>query len=224
MVLGIKSETQFENVKDFVLIFIYSLVPPKHLESGKKLIHLPLISFLFVALSFYSCELLMRSAERELLEIERKRQSSGGIDTIGVTSSLSNSSASTKTPSEAMNQRLNDITKRINEETKRLAAVRAQLQKVKSGQSSLAASASLSSADKKEGSSSSSSANDKEEGERSIKTEKEEGKGTGKEGKKAKIEKGEGGGEGGEGSKPKGSGPRGTLHIVPESLYPSLCK
>lgn len=65
----------------------------------------------------------MRSAERELLEIERKRQADS--QTLAMTSKTKTSN------SDAMRQRIQDITLQIAEESKRLAATRAQLQRLK---------------------------------------------------------------------------------------------
>jgi len=67
------------------------------------------------------CETLMRSAERELVEIERKRQ-------IGGDDALNKSKAS----GELVRQRLAEITQQIQEESRRLANTRSQLQKLKS--------------------------------------------------------------------------------------------
>lgn len=72
----------------------------------------------------------MRSAERELLEIERKRQAvEGGGGGSG------SSRAVKATPGDVMKERMSDLTKQITEESKRLANTRAQLQKIKSGSS-----------------------------------------------------------------------------------------
>jgi hypothetical protein len=69
---------------------------------------------------------LMRSAERELLEIERKRQAAdapGGATTAA---------AKLKSAGDVARDRLTDLTKQIAEESKRLANTRSQLQKLKS--------------------------------------------------------------------------------------------
>jgi len=71
------------------------------------------------------CETLMRSAERELAEIERKRQI-GGDD----------AQSKSKAGGELVRQRLAEITQQIQEESKRLANTRSQLQKLKSSNSS----------------------------------------------------------------------------------------
>lgn len=65
----------------------------------------------------------MRSAERELLELERKRQVTDP--------SSSSAAAKLKSANEVAKDRLNDITKQIADESKRLAVARAQLQKAK---------------------------------------------------------------------------------------------
>jgi hypothetical protein len=68
----------------------------------------------------------MRSAERELLEIERKRQAAdapGGATTAA---------AKLKSAGDVARDRLTDLTKQIAEESKRLANTRSQLQKLKS--------------------------------------------------------------------------------------------
>lgn len=71
------------------------------------------------------CETLMRSAERELLEIERKRQ----------ISDESNVHSKSKLSGDHLRKRLADITLQISEESKRLANTRAQLQRIKSASS-----------------------------------------------------------------------------------------
>lgn len=75
----------------------------------------------------HSCELLMRSAERELTEIERKKSSSDGILTAG--------SGKNKN-GEAIRQRVQEIASQVAEESKRLAATRAQLQRLRKSESS----------------------------------------------------------------------------------------
>lgn len=70
------------------------------------------------------CEALMRSAERELLEIERKRQAAdapGGANANKL-----------KSAGDQVKERLSELTKQIAEESKRLANTRSQLQKLKS--------------------------------------------------------------------------------------------
>lgn len=74
------------------------------------------------------CELLMRSAERELLEIERKRQAADAPGGASVSAKL-------KTAGDVVKERLSDLTKQIAEESKRLANTRSQLQKLKSSNS-----------------------------------------------------------------------------------------
>ena len=69
------------------------------------------------------CELLMRSAERELLEIEKKRLPSE-IGSLTVVSS--------KNTQDSMKRRMVDITKSIADESKKLSLIRAQIQKLKS--------------------------------------------------------------------------------------------
>ncbi len=64
----------------------------------------------------------MRSAERELLEIEKKRlPSESGNQAL----------SSTKSVQDSMKRRMIDITKSIGDESKKLALVRAQIQKLK---------------------------------------------------------------------------------------------
>ena len=74
------------------------------------------------------CELLMRSAERELLEIERKRQAADAPNGTTVASKL-------KSAGDVVKERLSELTKQIAEESKRLATTRSQLQKLKSSNS-----------------------------------------------------------------------------------------
>lgn len=74
------------------------------------------------------CELLMRSAERELLEIERKRQAADAPGGANVSAKL-------KSAGDVVKERLSDLTKQIAEESKRLANTRSQLQKLKSSNS-----------------------------------------------------------------------------------------
>lgn len=64
----------------------------------------------------------MRSAERELIEIEKKK----------IVEQPSTSSILQKNTSDLTKQRIADISKQISEESKRLANVRAQIQKIKS--------------------------------------------------------------------------------------------
>jgi hypothetical protein len=73
----------------------------------------------------------MRSAERELLEIERKKQA---------TDSSSSANARVKAAGDVARERMADITKQIAEESKRLAATRSALQKVKTGNATVASS------------------------------------------------------------------------------------
>ena len=74
------------------------------------------------------CELLMRSAERELLEIERKRQAADAPGGAHASTKL-------KVAGDQVKERLNELTKQIAEESKRLANTRSQLQKMKSSSS-----------------------------------------------------------------------------------------
>jgi hypothetical protein len=69
------------------------------------------------------CEMLMRSAERELIEIERKRQ---------VAEAQASTVSKSKSVGDVAKERLAEITKLIAEESKRLAVTRMQLQKLKS--------------------------------------------------------------------------------------------
>lgn len=70
----------------------------------------------------------MRSAERELLEIERKRQAADAPGGAAVSAKL-------KSAGDVVKDRLSDLTKQIAEESKRLANTRSQLQKLKSSNS-----------------------------------------------------------------------------------------
>ena len=70
----------------------------------------------------------MRSAERELLEIERKRQAADAPNGGNVVSKL-------KSAGDVVKERLSELTKQIAEESKRLATTRSQLQKLKSSNS-----------------------------------------------------------------------------------------
>lgn len=142
------------------------------------------------------CELLMRAAERELLEIERKRQSTSG-GPAGEYFSSSSAAAPVKA-SEVVNQKLQDLTKKINDETKRLAAVRAQLQKAKAVNS-----------EKKKKEKAAAAENGEATAEAGSVDEEDEGKG--KEGGNPLEMK-------------KILGRSGLAYPVPESLYPSLCK
>jgi hypothetical protein len=64
------------------------------------------------------CELLMRSAERELSEIEKKRQ-------------MEASQAATKNASDVARLRVNEINKQMEEETRKLTLARAQMKKLR---------------------------------------------------------------------------------------------
>jgi hypothetical protein len=66
----------------------------------------------------------MRSAERELAEIERKKQAADFA---------SSNSQKPKTPTEINRERIADLEKQIDAESRRLANVRAQLQRIKVG-------------------------------------------------------------------------------------------
>ena len=68
------------------------------------------------------CELLMRSAERELAEIERKKQAADSMNT---------GSARPRSAADTNKERLLELTQQINLEGKRLGKLRTQLQKVK---------------------------------------------------------------------------------------------
>jgi SWI/SNF-related matrix-associated actin-dependent regulator of chromatin subfamily A member 5 len=150
------------------------------------------------------CELLMRSAERELLEIERKRQSSGN--------EFVSSSAKSMTPSEIMNQKLSEITKKVANETARLAALRSQLSKLKNSSSSLAEGKTPGSEGKKK---SAKKAQDTAETAEIGAAEGKEGDGAEKGGDADKNAE----------EKKKASGQRGgSAHPVPESLYPTLTR
>jgi SWI/SNF-related matrix-associated actin-dependent regulator of chromatin subfamily A member 5 len=150
------------------------------------------------------CELLMRSAERELLEIERKRQSSG--------TEFVSSSVKSMTPSEIMNQKLSEITKKVANETARLAALRSQLSKLKNSSTTLAEGKTPGSEGKKK------SAKKVQEAAETA----ESGAAEGKEGDSA--EKGGDADKNAE-DKKKSSGQRGgSAHPVPESLYPTLTR
>ncbi|RYD84282.1 MAG: hypothetical protein EOP84_05925, partial [Verrucomicrobiaceae bacterium] len=69
----------------------------------------------------------MRSAERELAELERKK-SEGGSNGNGV------GAAKKATPQEVLRQRALEISKQVAEETRRLAATRQQLQRLKANE------------------------------------------------------------------------------------------
>lgn len=64
----------------------------------------------------------MKSAERELIEIERKRQANENKE----------ATAAAKNASEVTRQKIKEITKQIEEETKKLALARSQIKKLKS--------------------------------------------------------------------------------------------
>jgi hypothetical protein len=69
--------------------------------------------------------MLMKSAERELLEIERKKQAADNQSLVIATSKPKTGN------NDAMRQRVQEITQQIAEESKRLAATRAQLQRLR---------------------------------------------------------------------------------------------
>lgn len=72
----------------------------------------------------------MRSAERELIEIERKKNAASENLNAGV-------SGKTKSgANDALQVRVQEITEQIAEESKRLAAIRAQLQRMKKSEMS----------------------------------------------------------------------------------------
>lgn len=70
------------------------------------------------------CEILMRSAERELAEIERKRQAA---------ESASSNAQKPRSAADVNRERLAELEKQIDNESRRLANVRAQLQRIKVG-------------------------------------------------------------------------------------------
>ena len=71
----------------------------------------------------------MRSAERELIEIERKRNIAEGTACL-------NPVIQPKNATDAVKDRVAELTKQIAEETKRLSTTRAQLTKLKNGTNS----------------------------------------------------------------------------------------
>lgn len=71
------------------------------------------------------CELLMKSAERELIEIERKKQLLEAQQTAAA------NAPPKQNPSEAAKQKITELSKLIADEAKKLAAVRTQMEKVK---------------------------------------------------------------------------------------------
>jgi hypothetical protein len=75
------------------------------------------------------CEALMRSAERELLEMERKRQAGDGPGGANANK--------IRSAGDQVKERLSELTKQIAEESKRLATTRSQLQKLKSSASTV---------------------------------------------------------------------------------------
>ncbi len=192
MARGTKFAIRFVGVSDSASTSTFSHVLLKLWASGKVL------SFLSISDSYsvlIRCEALMRAAERELLEIERKRQSTSTSSGEGALSG-SLGSAPPKSASEAMNQKFLEITKKINEETKRLAAVRAQLQKAKSN------SVTVTSEKKKE------SAKDKAEKDSAA-----------VKGEDYSFDKNVANDE-----KKKILGVRGQVNVVPDTLLPFLCK
>jgi SWI/SNF-related matrix-associated actin-dependent regulator of chromatin subfamily A member 5 len=73
------------------------------------------------------CETLMKSAERELLELERKRQAQGDLNNAAAGGNNVKSSAS-----DITRLKIKEISKQIEDDTKKLALVRAQVKKLKS--------------------------------------------------------------------------------------------
>lgn len=69
----------------------------------------------------------MKSAERELLELERKRQAQGDLNNAAAGGNNVKSSAS-----EITRLKIKEIAKQIEDDTKKLALVRAQVKKLKS--------------------------------------------------------------------------------------------
>eukprot|EP01038_Epipyxis_sp_PR26KG_P008238 gene8238-11148_t len=143
------------------------------------------------------CELLMKSAERELIEIERKRQT---VDTqsFGTVARL-------KAAGDHAKDKLNEITKQISDESRRLANARSQLAKLKATANGLPTTTTESNGKSSTGT----GANVNDVVKAPPKT---------KPGPKAKVPPSDG-------SAPTQSkGPGQTANVVPEGIYPELCK
>jgi hypothetical protein len=132
--IGIVSGALFDVVKDFVSIIIYCPVPLRHLARGQSRPHsTPLVDSI-------RCESLMRLAEREIIEIDRKQQAVDSAQPSTSSSSLAKSESSSagvnddQVPSA---ERMLELVKQIAEEARRLANTRAELQKAKKQQAEL---------------------------------------------------------------------------------------
>ena len=144
------------------------------------------------------CELLMRSAERELAEIERKKQAADAMNT---------GSSRPRTSADMNKERLAELTSQIASEGKRLGQLRTQLNKVKVPASGPAAAASSASAKSAGGGASA----------------KELSAAAGA--KKSASSVAESSGSGGVGGVGLGGGGPGSRALtVPDGLLPELCR
>lgn len=85
-----------------------------------------MLEFIYLFFLQYRCEMLMKSAERELSEIERKKQAAESVT----------QQARPRSIIDMNREKLLDLEKQIEAESRKLAAVRSQLQKTKSAKSS----------------------------------------------------------------------------------------
>ena len=145
------------------------------------------------------CELLMRSAERELAEIERKKQAADAMNT---------GSSRPRTSADMNKERLVELTNQIALEGKRLGRLRTQLNKVKAPVSSTTTTAAPAKATVERVS----TGEDGRKKKASVAHVKEE-----KETSAARESTGSAGGE-------RGGGPGSRALLVPDGLLPELCK
>lgn len=153
------------------------------------------------------CELLMRAAERELAEIERKKQAADA---------LSASNARPKDTVELSKSKMEVLLKEIKAESSRLAQARVQLQKLKTVKAAAPAGAGSSETGKR-------ASND---GKTSASTFlADNGDNVSPDGKVVKRPKREGEDDGGTGHASKAPiNPRTSTKQVPDGLLPELCK
>ncbi len=125
-VVGMKLEIPFVDQKDSVLIFSYNLVLRRPSAKG-SIDHLLLIFLGVLTHYLFRCEALMRLAEKELVEMEKKKQQSEAAQASNNTQ---------KSQTETTKQRIAELSRQIADESKKLSAVRVQMEKLKKGDSS----------------------------------------------------------------------------------------
>lgn len=136
METGTASEVLFDDVSVSASTIIYYPALQRFWERG-TILRCCVLACLAVTIPVARCEALMRMAEKELSEMDKKKSVASNAAktdsgaTVGVAANA-NSSAGTR-------ERLSELSKHIAEEARRLALTRGELLKAKGGSSSVSA-------------------------------------------------------------------------------------